>query len=128
MPQAPYEEETVMMTKTQNRRRHERKSLIYYLPATDLETGAMLGRLVDITVGGMLLVSSEKIAPGKIYCLKMELPREVSGKKALEIRARSLWGSRDVNPAYFVTGFQFQDMTKEKEMTVELLIASYGFK
>ena len=93
--------------KGREQRRLKRRKLIYYLRVEDLSAGRPLGRLVDITTEGFMLVSSQAIPAGKEYRLALVLPPNPDAPGRIEFSARSLWSGKDVNPEFHDTGFAF---------------------
>ena len=94
-----------MVEKRQLKRRH----LIYYLRVFDRTTDQLIGYLVDITTGGLKLMSEEPLDINKTLQLRMELPVETSHKfinKPVTFDAVSLRSDVDVNPQFYITGFK----------------------
>ena len=93
-------------------------------------TNELIGRVVDITSKGLLLISREKITnqleiPVRIE-LGDELFQEINGHLELNIRCR--WSKEDINPDYFVNGFEFINQTPEQENIINNLIEAIGFR
>ncbi len=106
------------------RRRH----LIFYLEVFDVESGDLVGHVVDITTKGVKLVSREPLETGKDFKLRMALPEGYFTQKELEFEAKSLWCTNDVNPDFFDTGFEFSDTIDSQAADVILtLIEDLGF-
>ena len=111
-------------------RREDRRHLIYYLKVENRYTNELIGRVVDITGKGLLLISREKITnqleiPVRIE-LGDELFQEINGHLELNIRCR--WSKEDINPDYFVNGFEFINQTPEQENIINNLIEAIGFR
>lgn len=109
-------------------RQLKRRHLIYYLRVFDQETASLLGHLVDITSRGIMLVSDKEIPLDQDFRLLMDLPNRIQGQESLEFSARSLWTGRDVNPDFFVTGFQIQGLASSSAEAIRQLIEDFGFK
>ncbi len=115
------------MEKGHERRKFNRKNLIYYLEVFDMDSGEVLGRLVDITPEGLMLIAENPVPLQKVYNLKMVLPREISGKKELEFSGQCRWSRKDINPEYYVSGFHLLDITRDEQLIIEIVIDGYGF-
>jgi c-di-GMP-binding flagellar brake protein YcgR len=104
------------------RRNQERYSLEYFLRIVDRDTESLLGHIIDISLGGMRLISEAPIPTQKDFRLWMEISLEsgLQGKIALE--ARSVWGRKDINPELYDTGFSFIALSAETRSTIENLI------
>ncbi len=111
-------------------RQHQRRPLYYYLEVLDRETGEEVGRLVDIHVAGLLLISEIKYPSGQEFHLRVlvqdPLIKTLLGD--LDVTAKVRWSKPDVNPAYFITGMQFGDISEQQEKIIDALISRIGFK
>lgn len=105
------------------RRGNKRRHLIYYLPVFDYKTNKVMGHLVDITVKGLMLMSERPLKTDTIFHLKMFLP----GKNELSFKAKSVWAKKDINPDFYDTGFELQDISPDTVKVIERLIAKLGF-
>ena len=112
------------MTKT---RVLKRRHLIYYLEVHDMESGNLLGHLVDITTRGIKLVSKEKIPLDRAYVLKLQLPAGYFQENEIHFEGRALWSSNDVNPDFFDTGFEVTSLSVEERKILRKLIEQLGF-
>ncbi len=118
------------LNKASHGRREDRRHLIYYLKVENRDTNELIGRIVDITSKGLLLISRDRIEPQLEIPVRIELGDElfeqVHGHLELNIRCR--WSKEDINPDYFVNGFEFIDQTREKEAIIRSLIEAIGFR
>lgn len=110
------------------KRRLKRVHLIYYLRIFDSNTGVIVGHLVDITTQGIMLISEEPVPMGKDYSFRMHLPATIIGREKIEFSAHCLWCKKDINPDFFVSGYQIKAISPEEAQIIKELINSYGFK
>ena len=110
------------------KRKLQRRHLIYYLRTYNAETGQLLGHLVDITSEGIMLISEEPIEIDRPYQLHMLLPADVFDRSELSFNARAIWRSKDVNEDFYDTGFKFLDITPAEQDIIEYMIEVYGFR
>ena len=108
-----------------DQRKLKRRQLIYYLKVLDRETDNPVGRLVDITGQGFMLISSDPLPVHLEYGLKMHLPAEMASKDHIEFTALSLWCKKDINPDFFDTGFRFKDITPDDLRIINDLIHEF---
>ena len=87
-------------------RRLKRWHLIYYLRVFNQDTGSLLGHIVDVSTGGMKVVSENPIPTEKDFRLRMEVPQEGGSAEGVLLNAHSLWCSKDANPDFYATGFR----------------------
>jgi hypothetical protein len=111
-----------------NKRQRKRAHLIYYLDILDIDSGANIGHLADITPEGIMIVSEAPVSVDKDFSFRLLLPSEISGRQDIEFKARCLWCKQDFIPDFYVSGYKIQDLTPQELKTVTDLINSYGFK
>jgi c-di-GMP-binding flagellar brake protein YcgR len=107
------------------KRKLKRRQLIYYLQVLDRRTGLLVGRLADITTEGLMLISPDPIEENKEIELRMVLPAEIQGDKAVVFDAQSVWCRKDVNPDLYVTGFRFLKVAARDFKIIDDLILDY---
>jgi hypothetical protein len=110
------------------RRKYNRKDLIFYSRVSDGKTGRALGNLLNITPDGAMVLSEKPIETDWSVELHIELPEKLANKPELVLAARSLWCQPDINPEFYDAGFQFQDVTPEDIQIIQRLIEEYGFR
>ena len=112
----------------EERRKWKRRHLVYYLKIFNAESGEKIGNLVDITAGGMMLVSGSSMAENQTLRICVELPEEVLQKDNICFTAETRWSKMDVNPDLYVTGFEITDITQEDLAVIDSLIRRHGFR
>ena len=109
-------------------RRLSRKHLIFYLRVFDRKTDEVIGHLVDITTKGVMLISEKPLKANTIFQLRMTLPVETMGSKQLSFDAKSAWVKKDINPDFYITGFEIQSIKPNDINVIEQLIKEFGFQ
>jgi len=109
------------------KRKLERRQTIYYLKVVDSKTNALAGRLTDITTDGMRLVSEKPIRSKQVFQFKIAFPEPIRGCWQMILEAESVWCGKDINRAYYGTGFRFLNVTPENKSTIEYSFESYLF-
>jgi c-di-GMP-binding flagellar brake protein YcgR len=111
------------------RRKVPRSHLIHYLRIFDKTTGELMGNLVDISAGGLMLISespiSEPLQDNTTLQLRMDFPEELDGRTFVEFEARSVWCRVDINPDLFAIGMQIVQPQPEDLRMIERLIDMY---
>jgi len=110
------------------RRKFQRKHLIYYLRIFDRNTTRLIGHLVDITPEGVMLMSEEPIETNTTLQLRMGLPKEIKKSKEITFDAKSLWCKKDINPDFYDTGFELLDVPREVVEIIKRLIRDFQFQ
>ena len=108
-----------------NNRKFERYYLSYYLKVIDRQTDLSIGHCVNVSNGGMMVISEEAIKIKTIFQLKMFLPEEINGSRYFDFIAVSRWCKNDENPDFYNTGFQLQNVNPEVIKIIEHLIKNF---
>jgi len=102
---------TQSTTKDKNdRRRLERKYLLFYLRVLEGTENDVLGHLVNFSSGGLMLLSDAAVAVHKKYQLRLRLPAFTCERSELVFDAFSRWCHKDVNPEFYLTGYQVEEL------------------
>lgn len=109
------------------RREQTRRHLLMYLKAFDISTDKFIGRLIDLTSNGLMILTENPIEINKIYLIKVELPEAIDGKSDITFDAKCMRCENDVNSDYFDAGFQIINLDAEEENMISKLIVRFGF-
>ncbi len=112
----------------QNRRKINRRYLLYFVRVYDAATRQQIGNLVDITPQGVMIVGQEPIPAGQAIRLRLELTTEVADKPFLEFPAHSKWCHPDLEPSLHNTGFEILELTPEDTKIIQKIIETFGFR
>lgn len=112
----------------EDRRKLKRRYIMFYSRVFDRSTGLLIGYLSDITTEGTMIISEEPIATDKTYRLNMDLPEDVFGKGHLTFIAKCVWSKPDVNPNFFMSGFQLENIDPLDVQIIQRIIEDYGFR
>lgn len=111
-----------------DKRKLRRRHLIYYLRVFNKQSDKLVGHLVDITTEGIMLMSEAPVGTNMLYHLRMDVPEEIFPAKVIQFDARSIWCRKDVNPDFYVAGFQLEHVEQSTLYLIEDLINDFGFK
>jgi len=106
----------------EERRAYERYSVEFYLCVYNRDTDALLGHVVDISLGGMQLLSETPIAGGELFRFRMDVSLESGRKEVVEFEARSIWQAEDLNPGFYNAGFQFQALSPAAMQNIQEIV------
>ncbi|HRF61778.1 MAG TPA: PilZ domain-containing protein [Candidatus Competibacter sp.] len=106
----------------EDRRAYERYSVEFYLCVYNRDTGILIGHVVDISLGGIQLLSEVLIADDDSIRLRMDVSLESGKKDIIEFEARKIWQAEDLNPGFYNTGFQFLDLSLAAVNSVQAII------
>jgi c-di-GMP-binding flagellar brake protein YcgR len=102
-----------------NSRKRPRKNTPHVVNAIDVAAKHSLGRVVDITAEGMMLVTKEPLQIGERFTLQLNLPVMVQYRSEVEVEAVVRWTAPDNNPEFKRAGFQFVDIENEDGLLLE---------
>ena len=100
-------------------RHRPRKNTPHLVKVINEDTGRSVGRVVDITADGMMLVTKDKIIIGTDYNFRVILPVMVHHRSDITLVARSVWKKPDNNPEYNRCGFKFIKLPAEEGFLLE---------
>lgn len=107
-----------------NQRLFPRRLVALHLRVYDQNSGALLGRIGDISEGGLLLYGSRVLDTGELYTLRIDFPADDGSVQELTIKAKAMWSGPDLNPAFIATGLRFFDQDNPVHSTaLELLLS-----
>ena len=112
----------------ENKRKLKRRHLIYYLRVFNKKGNKLLGHLVDLTTEGIMLIGEEPVKSGAQLNLKMQLPREIEGKRQVSFNAECIWCRKDINPDFYDSGFKLVKIGPKDVKRIENLILLSSFK
>lgn len=96
-----------------------RKNTPHHVKAIDDETGKVLGRIVDITSDGMMVLATDMLRPGSRFNVLINLPVMVQNRSEITIEIEIVWCNRDSNPAFFRAGCRFRNLGGEEGYIIE---------
>lgn len=100
-------------------RHRPRKNTPHLVKVLMADSGRMVGRVVDITADGMMLVTKDKIVVGQIYEFRIILPVMVHHRTDVSLEAKAVWKKSDGNPDYAKCGFKFINLPGEEGFLLE---------
>lgn len=109
---------------------HNLRSLVRHeLNATidiwDALTDEHLGRLVNISSAGLMLMTDQKMVENKLYQLRLTLPQSLSADGEMSFAADCLWVKTLGNEQSSWAGCQIIDISEAGLVNIELLISRF---
>lgn len=107
---------------TDEHRRAPRKRLQHFLPVLDAGSRLPLGRLVDISASGMMLISSEPLPVDCEFHLEIQ-PLPDSGLLPVQLTAVSVWCRASThNNTHHGCGLKFVNLNALEQADLSALI------
>ena len=116
-----------MAKESSEHRMDRRRHLYYYAKVLNRDTGDMIGRVADISMTGLMLIRANPIDSGKTYALRVLLPEAVDEGASIDFEAVSRWCKKDVNPDFYVIGFEITHVDSKNEKMIIRLIKACSF-
>ncbi len=110
----------------QNRNRATRLQLKQFLPVQDIQNATPLGRMVDLSVTGMMLICKQEIPAGRSFSVEITTPSGYA-EPSIKLQVESVWCR--VNPnntAHFGVGFRFGEVSSHNLALLEKLMQEPG--
>lgn len=112
----------------EEKRKLQRRYIMFYSRVFDRTTGEFLGHLENITSEGGMIISEGPLEIDQVYSLAMRLPEDVYQKLAINFEAQSIWCKPDIDPAFYNTGFKFQKLAEEDIAIIHQIVDDYIFR
>jgi hypothetical protein len=97
----------------QENRSHDRVEVSEVIRVIDRQTGAELGRLVNISEEGFMLLGSQPVAENSILQLSLEFESGTDTASSILIGVESLWCHASSDQAQYWAGFYIIDISDE---------------
>jgi len=102
-----------------NHRKRPRRNTPHLVKALDADTGRSLGRVVDITADGLMLVTDNPVQPGARLRMRVILPVIIRDQTDVVVEAEAVWCNQDTNPNFFKAGFRFLNLSGDDGFLLE---------
>ena len=97
----------------QEMRSHSRVEVSEVIRVVDRQTGTDLGRLVNISEEGFMLLGTEPVTEDNIFQLSLEFQTEGSDASPVLIGVESLWCHASSDQTQYWSGFYIIDISDE---------------
>ena len=109
------------------RRKSPRKALYRYLEVVDSKSKRPVGRLVNLTPEGIMLMSEKPFKEKASFKLKVKLPEGVLNLKSITVDSECRWCATSVNPDYYDAGFEFTKVPGQSLEAIDFLLKFQAF-
>ncbi len=116
-----------MAEEQSDQRQIRRWNLIVYLRVWDLESGDLIGRIIDLSAAGFLIIGLAACERGRIYRLEIHWEDDERRPHSLRCEAECRWSKRGINPDFHESGFQLVDQSIEVLFPIEDIISDFTF-
>ncbi|HWS25155.1 MAG TPA: PilZ domain-containing protein [Xanthomonadales bacterium] len=104
-------------------RRSVRKRVSESLQVTDLMTGAALGRIGNLSVDGLMLISPRALAERHVYQVQFPLPGAAAGAPRMDVGIQCLWSEAASGDHSHWTGCQIISISPDGQEMLDDWVA-----
>jgi hypothetical protein len=91
-------------------RRHTRRAIPQTVDVTDTMTGDIVGRMGNLSAGGMMLIGSAPLVEEALYQFRFSLPDGRGGLRRIQVGAQQQWSDASAGSGQVWAGFRFIDV------------------
>jgi hypothetical protein len=107
------------------KRKLPRKIADDVLEVCDQHTNSILGKVVNISAEGLMLISDEPYTTGAVYELDLMFPRLIKGHSKVSFGAEVVWSIPASQPGSHWSGFRIIDVAEDDVLTIDDLILDW---
>ena len=108
-------------------RRTIRHRPVIYLKVFEQDSGNLIGRVVDISDRGLMLVTDQPMESGSRLHLRFHPPQDWQAPEPVLFEAEVRWSRPEANPDLHDVGLVVVDPSPDYQQAVDRLIAGYVF-
>ena len=111
-----------------NIRKYDRVRLSCDLDVYDRITGLYLGKIVDISVDGMMISGDNQINTNTTLYISVDLPETINGVEQLHCACITHWWKKASDIDKFLAGLTFKNLETHDKQILEFLIKNHGIE
>jgi hypothetical protein len=104
------------------KRRHVRFDVAEIVNVIDRHTGGVIGRLVNISEEGLMLLGPEPVPAGRIFQLALHPEGHTGDGGYIQVGVESLWDNSSTDHAQYWNGFHIIDISDQDSMRIRGLV------
>jgi c-di-GMP-binding flagellar brake protein YcgR len=108
------------------RRKYKRSRSPQLLTVIDVYTDQQIGTLVDLSLGGILMMAMQPIPLHRVFQVQVKLPERILGSNVIEFGAESVWGDPPEQLGTCWAGLHIIDISDENKALVENLVERWS--
>lgn len=108
------------------RRKYKRSKSPQLLTVIDVYTDQQIGTLVDLSLGGMLMMAMQPIPLHRVFQVQIRLPEKILGSDVIEFGAESVWGDPPEQLGTCWAGLHIIDISDDNKALVENLVERWS--
>ena len=110
------------------RRKHVRKATSDYFLIYDRETDELVGRVLNLSPAGAMVISESPVAVSKTIKCKMVMPRIISTRQYISFDVECRWCSENKRWKWYEIGCQLSNISEEDQKIIQKLTGEWVMK
>ena len=106
-------------------RRRKKRFMVVDLDVINRETDDHIGKLVNLSTAGMLVLGEIPVKTNSILKLRIMFTKPFLGREHFDIDARCVWCNKDVNPPNFSIGLMLLGKSSEQAEFMQRIIDEF---
>ena len=106
-------------------RKFPRKTAIETLDIFDRITNVLMGRVINITTAGFMMLGAKVLTQGSVYQFDMSLPTPVNQLSKVSFGAEVAWQAETNQNGSYWTGLHIIDISAQDRAVIAELIADW---
>jgi hypothetical protein len=108
----------------ESRRNVRRKPNDYFLVFNRYKD-EFIGRVMNMSIDGIMMYSEEPMEINKLYYCRMALPEKINGLEQIFFDAESMWSKENKNVNMFETGYKIRHIPPQHLEVVKVLMKKW---
>ncbi len=113
------------MIQENEKRKVRRRSLVFDFEVVEASSGLSVGRLINISLEGMMLISTERHMSDTVLELSIKLPETIFGKNHIDCKAKCMWCKKNEKTDFFEAGFHLFELPEDDIKAIVSLVTKY---
>ena len=111
-----------------DRRTTERKSTTDYFLLYETETGELIGRLLDLTVDGLLFMNESELDMDRTISCTLSFPRIIGNRRFIYFDIETKWCKYNKHCDWYEIGCQMLDLKDKDRLLLDEIIIDWNSK
>ena len=109
-------------------RKYQRKQINEYLILNDCNSGEIIGRVINITADGIMIVSENSIVENTVLECKMRLPDIIEGNREIDFIIQCCWNRENKRLEMYECGFKFINQSHLMKNILRILLRDWAIE
>ena len=108
-----------------NQRKKERGYTNDYFLVFEIESGEIVGRLINLTTEGLMLINEDPVEMNKTFKCRMILPEIIEGSRELYFDLQSRWCQYNKRAKWHETGYEILNKTEVCSKVLQVIMKDW---